>query len=180
MNGFLTKILEKYKLQENLEWEINGQKEQFINNLKDLTSEKYYSGIFAVFDLTLPRTKKFIGTITENGFVMRKRVKMFDFLPVMAKVKAEFKNEDEKIKLITKINGMRPFAVVIRLLILTFICLLGLLVILEALIPPIGEINPFPDLFILLFITSIFIIFPCLLARRNVDKMKMELNEIIK
>lgn len=180
MNRFLNKILEKYKLQENIEWEIDGQKKSILNELKEITSENYYSGIFAFFDLTLPKNKKFIGTIKEKEFVIRKRIKMFDFLPNMAKVNAEFKNIEGKTKLIAKVSGMSFFSLIIRILILTLISLLALLVILESLIPPIGEINPFPDLLFLIFIASIFILFPCLLGRRNVENMKEELKRIIK
>ena len=47
MTTFLTKILEKYKLQENLEWQVDENKESLISQLKNLTNEDYYSGIFA-------------------------------------------------------------------------------------------------------------------------------------
>ncbi len=180
MTTFLNKILEKYKLQENLEWQVDENKESLISQLKNLTNENYYSGIFAILDLTAPKEKKFIGTVTDKGFVIRKRIKPFDFLPIMAKVKAEFISDKGKTKLIAKVNGMRTFMLVIRLLILLFLSLLALLVVLEALIPPIGEINPFPDLLILLFIASIFVLIPYLLGRRNVENMKTELNGIIK
>ena len=146
--------------------------------MKSLTSENYYSALFAFIDLTASKEKKYIGTIKNNGFVIRKRIRPFDFKPIMAKVTAEFKNIDGKTNLIAKVNGMRTILLVIRLLILTLLCLLALLVIFEALIPPIGEVNPFPDLFILIFITTIFVLIPLLLGQRNVRNMKTELKKM--
>ena len=178
MTAYLTKILEKYKLEESLEWQVDEKKESIINKMKSVTSENYYSALFALMDLTASKDKKFIGTISNNGFVIRKRIRPFDFILIMAKVTAEFKNVDGKTKLLAKVNGMRIILLVIRLMILTLICLLALLVILEALILPIGEINPFPDLLILVFITTIFVLIPLLLGQRNVRNMKTELNKI--
>ena len=178
MTSYLTKILEKYKLQENLEWQVDEKRESIINEMKNITHENYYSALFAFMDLTASKDKKFIGTINNNGFVIRKRIKPFDFMPIMAKVTAEFKNVDGKTKLIAKVNGMRIILLVIRLIISTLLCLLVLLVVIESLIPPIGEINPFPDLLILVFITTIFVLIPLLLGQRNVRNMKTELNKI--
>ena len=73
MIEFLNKILEKYSLQENLEWIIDEKKEITIRKLKDLTKESYY---FTILDLTIPKEKKFIGTVKNNEFIIRKRFKM--------------------------------------------------------------------------------------------------------
>ena len=178
MTEFLTKILEKYNLQENLEWQIDGKTEILVDKLKSLTSENYYSVIFAVFDFTASKDKNFIGTISTNRFVIRKRIKSFEFLPILAKVKGEFTTVDGKTKLIAKVTGMRPILLVLRLLIFTFLTLLALLLILEALIS-LGEVNPIPGIFILIGLFVIFILIPLIMGQRNVKKMKTELNRIL-
>ena len=178
MTEFLTKILEKYNLQENLEWQINGQKEPIIKELKCLTSENYYSTLFAVLDLTAPKDKKYIGTITNNGFLIRQRIRPFDLLPNMAKVSAEFKIVNGKTKLIAKVNGMRTILLIVRLVFLTLLSFLAFIILLIALIS-IGEVNPFPSLLILIFISAVFVLIPWLLGQRNVRNMKTELNKIL-
>jgi hypothetical protein len=178
MTAFLIKILEKYNLQQNLEWQINGHKESIIEELKSITSENYYSGILAALDLTVPKGKKFIGTITDNGFVIRKRMRQFDLIPIMAKVKAEFKTVDGRTILVAKVNGMGTISFAIRLLILAIVVLLAILVIFEALIPPIGEVNPFPNIINLIFIATVLVLFPMSLGRRDVQNLKIELNNM--
>lgn len=173
----LTKILTKYKLQENLNYEIQMSKKEFIDEMKKLIDEGYYSPLFAIFDVFNSNDKKFIGNISENGFLIRKRIGTFEFFPNTSKVKVKCAEKGGKLKLSTNIKGMGIISLSIKIFILIIYLILAFLLIIETVFS-LGEANGLPALFAISIITVVIVYIPYLISRDNIKGMKIELEKL--
>ncbi|PQJ16657.1 hypothetical protein [Aureicoccus marinus] len=171
----MDRILEKYGLQEHINLTSKSGLDGIVQKMHAESNGEYYSFLFALIDIFQPSHQKLVGQVDDEGFLVRKRVGFLDFSPNWAKATGSFHKTEKGIEISMKITGMSKSSLLVILGLLTFLCLIAGLVILEALLPPIGEVNPFPELFILIFIGFLFVQVPVLLAKWNINRIKRDL-----
>ncbi|MFX0558670.1 hypothetical protein ACOCEA_17870 [Maribacter sp. CXY002] len=171
----MDRILEKYGLQVQINVNAKNGLDEIVRKMQSESNGEYYSFIFAFMDIFQSSHQKLVGKVNNEGFLVRKRVGFLDFFPNWAKATGKFEKTEKGTQISMKINGMSKVSLVFELSILVFLCLIAGLIVLEALIPPIGEVNPFPDLFILIVIGFFFVIVPVLHAKWNINRIKRDL-----
>ncbi|CAG2534396.1 hypothetical protein MAR621_04069 [Maribacter dokdonensis] len=171
----MDRILEKYGLQKQININAKNGLDEIVQKMDSESNGEYYSFIFAIMDIFQPRHQKLVGKVNNQGFLVRKRVGFFDFFPNWAKVTGKFQKTEKGTEISMKINGMSKLSAIVEIGILTFLCLIAGLIIFEALIPPIGEVNPFPDLFILIVIGFFFVLVPVMHAKWNINRINRDL-----
>jgi len=178
----INNILEKYKLIKTFETELNVEKETFINEFKKMTEKGYYTPFLIMFDLLKSENKKYIGNFKEDNFIIRERFTLDNsFANNFATVKSEFKIENNKLKVKTKIQGMEIMPFILRALIFGIYLLVMLLLLIEILIPPIQtEIDMayvLPPVFVTIFVGFLTYL-PYRIAKKNVVNKKNDIDII--
>lgn len=178
----INKILEKYKLINTFETELNVEKETFINEFKKMTEKGYYTPFFIMFDLLKSENKKYIGNFKDGNFIIRERFTLDNsFSNNFASVKSEFYTEDNKLKIKTIIRGMEIIPFILRTIIFGIYLLTMLLLVIEQLIPPIStEIDMayiYPPIFVTIFVGFLTYL-PYRIAKKNVINMKNNIDII--
>jgi hypothetical protein len=169
-------LLEKYKLIETFETELNVEKETFINEFKQITGKGYYTPFLIMLDIINPENKKYIGDINSKSLKIRERFIIDNsIMNNFASVKSEFHSEDNKLKTKTIIRGMEIIPFILRVILFGIYLLTMLLLVIEQLIPPIStEIDIayiLPPIFVTI-IVGFFTYHPYRIAKKNVSEMK--------
>ena len=172
----INKLLEKYKLIKTFETELNVDKELFVNEFKQMTEKGYYPPILRIFDIFIPKSKKYVGDITESNLKIRKKYNFLNFSKLnTSKVKSEFHTENNKLKVKTTIQGMKIIPFILRVIILLIYILTMLLLVLEILIPPIQtdiDISYILPPLLVTFFVYLLTYLPYRIAKKNIIKMK--------
>lgn len=173
----MDRFLEKYGLQEQITITSISEVETIVQKMESESNGEYYSFIFAFIDFLQPKHQRLVGRISENGFTVRRKIGFFDFFPNWAKATGEFQKTEKGTLISIKLNGIDKVSLIIVMGILTILFLIAGLVIIEALIPPIGEVNPLPSLFIIILFGFFFIWIPAMQAKWNIRRIKRDLNK---
>ena len=178
----INRILEKYKLTKTFETELNVEKEVFINEFKQMTEKGYYTPFLIMFDIFKSENKKYIGDINSENMKIRERFTLDNsFANNFATVKSEFKVENKKLKVRTKIQGMEIIPFILRVIIFGIYLLTMLLLVIEILIPPIQtEIDMayvLPPIFVTIFVGFLTYL-PYRIAKKNVANKKNDIDII--
>ncbi len=172
----INKLLEKYKLIKTFDTELNVDKELFVNKFKQMTENGYYSPILRVFDIFIPKSKKYVGDITESNLKIRKKYNLLNFSGLnTSEVKSEFYSENNKLKVKTTIQGMKIIPFILRVIILLIYILVMLLLVLEILIPPIQtdiDISYILPPLLVTFFVYLLTYLPYRIAKKNIIEMK--------
>jgi hypothetical protein len=172
----INKILEKYNLIKTFETELNVEKKVFVNEFKQMTEKGYYSPVLGIFDIFSPRSKKYVGDVTEKNLKIRENYNFENFTGInTSKVKSEFYTENNKLKVKTTIQGIEILPFILIVIIWVIYILTMLLLVVEILIPPIlTDINIayiLPPLFVSFFVYLLTYL-PYRIAKRNIVEMK--------
>ncbi|PTX43534.1 hypothetical protein C8P64_2062 [Christiangramia gaetbulicola] len=178
----VNKILKKYKLLRSFEVDLNVEKEAFIKELKNFTENGYYTPFLIMLDVFKSENKMYIGNIKSNSFKIRERFKIDNsWQNNFATVKAEFYEENDKLKIKTIIQGMEFFPFILRALIFVIYLVIMFLLVIELLIPPIDfEIEIaflLPPLMLTIFVGFLTYL-PYRIAKNNIVNKKDDLDLI--
>ena len=178
----INKILEKYKLTQTFESELNVEKKVFINEFKRMTGKGYYTPFLIMLDIINPENKKYIGNINSKSFKIRERFIIENsILNNFSIIKSEFKTENNKLKVKTTIQGMEIIPFILRVIIFGIYLLVMLLLVIEILIPPIQtEIDiayVLPPIFVTIFVGFLTYL-PYRTAKKNVVNKKNDIELI--
>lgn len=173
----MDKILQKYGLQERIILDSEIPLDRIVQKMVSESNGEYYSFLFVFLDFAQPKYQKLVGEVSEKGFRVRKRIGFFDFFPNWAKATGNFVSSERGTEISITIDGMSKMFLLMELIILTILFLMSALIIFEALIPPIGDVNPFSDLFILMVIGFFFVLVPILHTKWNIRRIKRDLNQ---
>ncbi|MCL7765469.1 hypothetical protein MPF19_18785 [Polaribacter sp. Z014] len=182
----INRLLEKYKLIDIFETELNVEKEIFINEFKKMIGKGYYTPFLIMLDIINPENKKYIGDINSKCLKIRERFIIDNSITNnFASVKSEFYKERNTLKIKTEIRGMEIIPFILRILIFGIYLLTMLLLLIETLIPPIQtEIEIayiLPPIFVTI-IVGFLTYYPYRIAKKNVLEMKKNMkviNELI-
>lgn len=186
MKKNILNYLERLGLHKNFHIIPSNTRIENLKTLENLTYQKYYSSLLILFDLSIPNHKVFVGTLSKNGFLLRKcfkkRLIFFNcgYYKCNIKIKGNFIDSSDRSKLQLEINGMRILPFLVRVVISIFFGIMILLflleVILEGSLPNAKELQPF---FFLIFMFAIFIVLPFYLGRQHVKSIKIELEQLL-
>jgi hypothetical protein len=169
-------LLEKYKLIETFETELNVEKETFINEFKQITGKGYYTPFLIMLDIINPENKKYIGDINSKSLKIRERFIIDNSITNnFASVKSEFHSEDNMLKIKTIIRGMEIIPFILRVILFGIYLLTMLLLVIEQLIPPISTEIDITSILPPIFVTIIvgfLTYYPYRIAKKNVLEMK--------
>lgn len=105
MKNFLKKI----KLIDKLKIELEIDKRDFVNRLKNVVDDKE-TGLFSSFFEAFSNSKnEYVGKVNYDGFKIRKRRKFFDRQANLAIVNGRMKENGEKLEVSMEINGLVKF-----------------------------------------------------------------------
>lgn len=178
-------LLEKYKLIETFETELNVEKETFINKFKQITGKGYYTPFLIMLDIINPENKKYIGDINSKSLKIRERFIIDNSIRNnFASVKSEFHSEDNKLKIKTIIRGMEIIPFILRVILFGIYSLLMFVAILEILLMLFSSDAKYIDgsMFLGPVILTTFVGFltylPYRIAKKNVMNKKNDIDII--
>ena len=176
----IQKLFLKLNLIKIFKTRLNVDKKHFIKELDILIDKGYYSPVLAVFDIFSPNSKKYIGDINDNELKIRERYDFENFRGIKnSKLKAKYHIDNDNLNIETTIQGMSIIAFILRCFILIIYSLMMLLLIIEAIMPPINFdiAYVYPPIFVS-FIVFILTYLPYLNARKSVRNMKTDIERI--
>ena len=181
----INKLLEKYKLTKTFETELNVDKDVFVNEFKQITEKGNYSPILGVFDAFSPRTRKYVGDISDSRLKIRESFDFESFKGInTSKVKAEYSSDKRTLKVKTQIIGIEIVPFLFIGIIFLFYLLLMLIAILEILLMLFSSDAKYIDSSMLFgpLILTLFAYFltylPYRIGKENVIEMKNNIEEI--
>ena len=105
----MQKLLRKYKLIDSLTFEIEANKNEFIEKLKNQVDPDK-GGLFSkMFEAFSSSDKTLKGTVGHNSFKVRRKQRMFDNTAMLAKAEGKFRQEREQLVFDVEINGVTTF-----------------------------------------------------------------------
>lgn len=164
MNDFFRKI----KIIQPFSIILDITKQKFVSELSKVTENSDLGMFSIVFEAFDSDNKEFIGKVSQTGFKIRRKIKMFDTKNTVAIAEGTFKESDNKLLIEGTINGFNNF----------FYFIYGIIIISFVLFIITFSFNQENSTFILnyiLFQGLIMFIIPYFVIRRSVNRLKYEL-----
>ena len=181
----IDRILEKYKLIDRFQTQLDLTPEQFESYMGTLTEKGSSSRYLSFFDLLRASEYEFIGLVRNNQFNIRERIVINKLgIPNRTNVKAVFKKDGDQLTVDTKLQGMGYFTFFGRVLIVVFYALVLVMWFLELLLMLFSSdaesINEqwFAGPMVLTLIVALLVYIPYDLAKSDVIKMKKEMKSL--
>lgn len=179
----VNKILEKYKLLISFEVELDVDEQTFIKGLEELTNKGYYTSFLISFDCFKSKNREYIGNIKSNSLRIRERFGVHNARMTnrfnSTIVKAEFKEEYDKLNVRTVLQGMEFLPFLLRVIIFGIYLLLMLLFMIEAIVDSFdfNIENLLPPL-ILTLVVALLTYLPYVRAKENITLKRKDIELI--
>ena len=168
----MKEFLKKIKLIDHLTTELEIQKNEFVSILKRHVDEER-KGMFAhTFEAFHSSENDYRGQVSNDGFQIRKRVKLFSSPPNMAVAKGTFRQKDAMLIIETEVNGFSKLFIPIYIYALVFYSFFIISDLMRSTTNSEGELL---NLTFLVLHALLFFLIPYFLMRRSTKIMKHEL-----
>lgn len=173
----MEKLLHKLKLKDNFTITVQIMKSDFINKLRRNMDEGSTSTTFAFTEAFSSSKHNYIGSVSGNEFVLRKRLRFFDANKGGAIAKGKMRQEEENLIIDIEVNGFKKsiifFFAAITFFYVFFIGMTGFMTFMDT---KDSNLPFFVIPFILLHAVMMYCI-PIYVIRRSVKNIKNDLEK---
>ncbi|KGL63323.1 hypothetical protein [Polaribacter sp. Hel1_85] len=167
----MKKILEKIKLIDFLETELEIPKNEFTNRFSKIVDEGSTNSLFDMFDIFSSSKNEYKGEIEFSRFKIKRKKKFFDMNIIFPVAKGFLNQKDDKLFIKTEINAFKG----IMIIFFVFIILIYLVIAISLFTNNnTDDFSIYLAIPFLLIHGSFMIGIPYLLLRRSVKRFKYE------
>jgi hypothetical protein len=163
----MEEFLRKIKLIDNLTTHLDISQRQFVDKLSEITENKKIGLFSNSFEPFSSNKREFVGQVNFEAFKIKRRTRLFETNQIMSVAKGTFIENNGQLTIETEINGLNAFMMFIYLLFIIIYSIV-ITVIVKS------DTNLFALVFVLIQGSLMFSL-PYLLMKRNVQKLKYEL-----